>query len=367
MTPLQPFLVNHIRQQGPMSIETYMNTCLYDSSHGFYMTQLPLGNHFITAPEISQLFGEMVAIWALLAWEHLGKPSTLNIVELGPGRGTLAKDILRIASPIFEKSASALTYVFHDISPTLQAQQQETLSSLIQNNAFTLHWISEGQEWPQGPTLFLANEFFDALPIRQFEKVNNIWKERCISLDGERLVFQLEDIPHPPQGVPENGSFYEYAPALPQWGKHIAQHLGHYGGAALRIDYGYGRNTLYQDTLQAIQNNHSTPVLEHPGLCDLTAHVDFGTLTEVFSQALPCANIPYEVFPLMSQRTFLMKHGFMERLQQLLAGSSSREEKEQVAQGAHRLTRSDGMGDLFQVLTVQSVDFLQNRALGGDF
>ena len=359
MTPLQTFLIAHIRQRGPMSIEAYMNTCLYEDSHGFYMTQLPLGNHFITAPEVSQLFGEMVAIWILLAWQHLGKTCSLNIVELGPGRGTMAKDILhtwpRILNQNPETSHPVLTYIFHEISPILQTQQQETLSSLVQKNTFKLHWISDIQEWPKGPTLFLANEFFDALPIRQFEKMENTWKERCICLDGERLTFQLQDTTHPPQGFPEKGSFYEYAPALPHWGKHIAQHLGQFGGAALMIDYGYGENTLYQDTLQAVHNHRPVPELEQPGLCDLTAHVDFGALTEVFSQALPYANLPYTVSPLMSQRAFLMKHGFMERLQQLLSASSSTEEKEQVAQGAHRLISPDGMGDLFRVLTVQSV------------
>ena len=359
MTPLQTSLIAHIRQHGPMSIETYMNTCLYDDAHGFYMSQLPLGKHFITAPEVSQLFGEMVAIWILLAWQHLGNPCTLNIVELGPGRGTMAKDILRtwhrIANQTSEKPFPMLHYSLQEISPTLQAQQQATLASLVQKNTFKLHWISDTQEWPKGPTLFLANEFFDALPIRQFEKMENTWKERCIGLDGERLSFQLQDTTHPPQGFPENGSFYEYAPALPHWGKHIAQHLGHYGGAALLIDYGYDGNTSYLDTLQAIHNHCPVPVLEQPGLCDLTAHVNFGALTEVFSQALPCAKISYAVSPLMSQQAFLMKHGFMERLQQLLTGCSSGEEKEQVAQGGHRLISSDGMGDLFRVLTVQSV------------
>lgn len=317
-----------------------METCLYDSEYGFYMGAPSLGSHFITAPEISPLFGEMVGIWSLNTWQSQGSPSAVNLIELGPGRGFLTQDILRCWEKIVGKSVNLHSYLV-EISPYLKETQAKTLT----NSPYPLHWIGPDDPWPSGYSLIVANEFFDALPIHQYHLQDSTWYERGVTLkEGCLHDIRISLLVQPT--FPTTTHFYEHCPALEHWARRLRHHITLHHGAALIIDYGYNEGG-YKDTLQAVFHHRPVDIFAHPGQADLTAHVDFQALhTHLTAPGLALKGP-------IAQRTFLRQYGIEERLSKVCRDKPL-ENQRRLAEGVQRLVDPQGMGTLFQVISVES-------------
>jgi len=279
--PLEAEIRRRIMAGGPMPVAEYMALCLSDPEYGYYTTRDPLGSRgdFITAPEVSQMFGEMIGLWMAALWKQMGAPENLRIVELGPGRGTMLKDALR-AAKVLPGFREAIVIHLVEISPALEAQQQHTLEPL----GTPTYWHPSLADVPPGPAIVVANEFFDALPITQAVKAEHGWHERQIEIDSAgRLAFTIapEPISHfdlllpPPLRSAPDGSIFEWRTdnvAL-ELGKRVARD----GGGALVIDYGHAQSAV-GNTLQAVGRHSFADALSAPGSVDLTAHVDFQAL-----------------------------------------------------------------------------------------
>lgn len=331
-----------IAADGPISVADYMAQCLADPTHGYYTTRDPLGaaGDFVTAPEISQMFGEIVGAWLVEAWQAAGAPEPVILAELGPGRGTLMDDIWRTAStvPAFPHAASIHLV---ETSPVLQRRQAERLAGL----PVTPSWHARFGDIPEGFLLLVANEFFDALPIRQYVRSQGRWRERAIGLDHTgALAFGvgagLLD------GGPEadEGEILEIAPAADAITAEMAQRIAANGGAALIIDYGYA-GTQFGETLQAVRGHARRHLFDSPGETDLTAHVDFAALRRRANAEGAAAYGP------IAQSDFLLSLGLLERAGQLGAGKSA-EEQADIVQAVERLAGADQMGRLFKVLAL---------------
>jgi SAM-dependent MidA family methyltransferase len=332
-------LLERINDSGPLTVADFMAECLLHPTLGYYTTRDPLGatGDFTTAPEISQMFGELVGLVLAQSWLHQGAPDQIVLAEAGPGRGTLMADILRAtrAVPGFH---AALTLHLVEASPVLRAKQQEALAG------YNVTFHDSIADLPEAPLWFVANEFFDALPIRQFIRDGEGWREkRVIAQDGD-LGFALGGIApiatlEHRLGDTETGDMVEVcAPAAPlasELGRRIAEH----GGVALIFDYGDWRSK--GDTLQAVKAHQKVNPLAGPGEADLTAHVDFETLARA---AAPAAHTP-----LTPQGVFLERLGITERAQALATRAAGGTLDDLIA--AHRrLTHPDEMGTLFKVL-----------------
>lgn len=279
--PLEADIRRRIAAAGPMPVGEYMAICLGDPEHGYYRTHEPLGagGDFITSPEISQMFGELIGLWMAAVWTRMDSPARINVIELGPGRGTLMSDALRAVKvlPAF-RSAIALHLV--EISPALKAQQERTLT---EQNVPTF-WHQSLAEVPEGLAIIIANEFFDALPVSQAVKTDSGWHERQVGIDSAgHLAFTIAPellrgfetlLPAAVRAAPA-GAIFEWrseSEAM-ELGRRIARD----GGAALVIDYGHAESAA-GDTLQAVGRHAYADVLGAPGYVDLTAHVDFQAL-----------------------------------------------------------------------------------------
>ncbi|WP_417671935.1 class I SAM-dependent methyltransferase [Roseibium sp.] len=347
---LKDRLRQRIDAHGPITVADYMATCLGDPEHGYYTTRDPFGaqGDFTTAPEVSQMFGELVGAFLLQAYERMGSPARFNLVELGPGRGTLMADILRMAKlrPAFIEAAR-LTLV--EMSPTLRKAQAKTLIK----TPLSPHFADRFDEIGEGPLLLVANEFFDALPIHQFVKTDEGWREQMIGLDEQNeLTFgignaQLQETDLPPVArKAAKGSLLETQPAANAIAEAIGARLKEHGGTALFVDYGYLR-TAVGDTLQALFKHTHDDVLARPGEADLTAHVNFEALAAATAKggAYP--------FPPLEQGEFLLRLGLLERAGALGAGKSHLDQ-EKIRDDVERLAAPDQMGQLFKVLAVSS-------------
>ncbi len=279
--PLETEIRRRIVAAGPMPVDKYMALCLADPDYGYYITRDPLGarGDFITAPEISQMFGELIGLWMTAVWKQMGSPAKIRIVELGPGRGTLMKDAMRAAQVVPDFRAAARLHLI-EISPVLEEQQERTLEPLT----MPMVWHPALDDVPDGPAIIIANEFFDALPVSQAVKSQGGWFERCVGIDdNDNLVFTLarEPIPHFESLLPKDvrdaplDSIFEWRneTAAMNLGKRIADS----GGAALVIDYGHNTSAV-GETLQAVGQHSYADPLTAPGTIDLTAHVDFQPL-----------------------------------------------------------------------------------------
>ena len=350
MSELLDILRREIRLQGPIRLARYMDICLSHSNHGYYPKQDPLGRagDFTTAPEISQMFGELIGIWAGVVWQQMGQPSAVNLVELGPGRGTLMADALRAIS-IVPSFLDAIAVHLVEISPALRAVQAEALA------AHGPVWHDNDTTLPVGPLIIIANEFFDALPILQFERRASLWHERLVGLaeDGQ-LCFVLS----PPQStnpmVPDShknapdGTIVEVCPAAWNIVARLADAVGQHGGGALIIDYGHdGRHA--GDTFQAVKNHRFHPPFEMPGEVDLTAHVDFGALASAANTLSTVAYGP------LAQGAFLEALGIRERADALMkeAPVALRDE---IRSALARLTGTEEMGTLFKAMAIARSD-----------
>jgi NADH dehydrogenase [ubiquinone] 1 alpha subcomplex assembly factor 7 len=281
--PLETEIRRRIAAAGPMPVAEYMTLCLTDSEHGYYTTRDPLGarGDFITAPEVSQMFGEMIGLWMAAAWKQMGSPENLRIIELGPGRGTLMKDALR-AAKVMPAFRDAVVLHLVEISPALEEQQERTLEHL----STPMFWHPSINDVPKGPAIIVANEFFDALPISQMVKTEFGWHERQIEIDAAgNLAFTLAPDPLPQfdRLLPPSarkapaGSIFEWRDD--RVAMELSRRLARDGGVALVIDYGHVESAV-GDTLQAIGQHAYADPLSAPGNLDLTAHVDFQALAK---------------------------------------------------------------------------------------
>lgn len=339
-----------IRAGGPISIADYMAQCLLDPDHGYYATRDPFGaaGDFITAPEISQLFGEIIGVWLIYTWRQAGRPAPFTLCEMGPGRGTLMADVLRTAR-IDPDFAAAARPVLIEASARLRTVQSETLG----DDARRVRWIDRLDQLDQAPLFLVANEFFDALPVRQFIKTDQGWHERVIGLtDTDALTFLVGPAILPRSQVPQgddhapDGTIFEIAPTREAVAAQIAEHLAQHGGLALAIDYGH-HQTSVGDTLQAVKDHAFAHPLAEPGLADLTSHVDFAALAASAEKA------GAQALPTITQSQFLLQNGIVERAG-VLGAEKTPQEQDAIQSAIERLCgdKRDQMGQLFKVLAL---------------
>ncbi|GAU83599.1 class I SAM-dependent methyltransferase [Bosea sp. BIWAKO-01] len=344
MNALKAEIIRLIQDEGPLSISRYMALCLGHPRHGYYMTRDPFGaeGDFTTAPEISQMFGELIGLWAGAVWRMMGEPASLRLVELGPGRGTLMADVLR-AARIVPGFREAVSVHLVEMSPVLRQVQARTLTSAAEPV-----WHDSIGTALDGPTILLANEFLDALPLDQFVRAGDGWRERLVGINAASdLAFGLSHAPESALGVaaPE-GSIFEQPTAALDVVTTVSGHLTEQGGAALFIDYGSGRSG-FGDTLQAVHRHRMVDPLADPGEGDLTVHVDFERMAQAARRAGAAAHGP------AMQRDFLLALGLAERAQ-ALCGRARPEQAEAIQAAFARLTAigATEMGELFKVLAL---------------
>ncbi|MDQ4061118.1 MAG: class I SAM-dependent methyltransferase, partial [Pseudomonadota bacterium] len=345
MTPLEAALHRRIALDGPLSIADYMALCLGHPEHGYYQAREPFGagGDFVTAPEVSQMFGELLGLWAAETWRRMGSPDPVRLIELGPGRGTLMRDALRAARllPGFVEAAAVHLV---ESSRRLAEAQKATLDDV----PAAMTWHRSFGEVPEGPTILLANEFFDALPVRQFVRATRGFHERLVGLDAEeRLAFGLSPAALPPEAMPEplrrapEGAVVETSPASMQLMAGIAARVASCGGAALVIDYGHARSAP-GDTFQAVRGHAYADPLVEPGFADLTAHVDFEALGRAAREAGAVPLSP------VTQGDFLKALGIEHRAERL-ARTVGPEGADAIASQLRRLVDPAEMGSLFKV------------------
>ncbi len=346
MNPLAARLANRIVRGGPITVADYMAAALDDPDHGYYRTADPLGTKgdFTTAPEISQLFGELIGAWLIDCWDQAGRPAQVNLVELGPGRGTLMADIMRVA-----RHAPDWTRAVHlhlvEINPGLRQAQAEALA------AYGPQWHDRLSTVPDGPMMLVANEFLDALPIRQLVFWDGSWRERLVGWSEEAgFQFMLSTEPSalsllvPADIQAEQGSVYELSPTVIAVGADIAHRVVQHGGAALIVDYGRAQSAI-GESLQAVRAHKMVKVLDNPGDADLSAHVDFAAVGRVAGDA------GARVVGPVTQGRFLGALGIgvrAERLRRGLAGDAAGA----LDQAVERLTGPAKMGELFKALAI---------------
>ena len=348
ITPLENVIRKQIAASGPMPVSRYMELCLTHPDYGYYLKQDPLGRDgdFITAPEVSQMFGELIGLWAASVWAAMGSPSEVKFIELGPGRGSMMADMLR-AIQILPQFYQAVTVHLVEPSPALRDRQYDTLG-----NAKHVEWYDLLTDVPEGSAIIFANEYFDVLPIHQVVKADDGWHERMIDVDDDIFIYTVAKEPTPrfevlmPPHVraAPNGAIYEWRPDTEIMD--LARRVRDQGGAALIIDYGHLRSDA-GDTFQAVTRHSFTNPLRNPGDADITAHVDFEALAKAAETLGARAHGPVE------QGAFLNKLGIEQRSLTLMK-SSSHEESVSVAAALKRLTGKgrNGMGQLFKVLGI---------------
>ena len=351
---LETRLKRMIAATGPIDVATYMTYCLSDPEHGYYTTGDPIGakGDFITAPEISQMFGELVGIYFLSIWKQCGSPTPFHLCELGPGKGTLMADMLRaIRSDSTAKDALNIHLV--EVSPSLRSHQRNALEPLNQ----TVKWHDKIDSLPDAPVFFIANEFFDCLPIHQWVRHQDQWFERVVGLDDTgQLGFGLGALRQSPNTSQtqslEEGAIWEQSPANEAIMSGLAHHISQSGGAGLFIDYGY-IEAGFGDTLQAMRRHAFADPLTNPGKQDLTAHVDFSALRNSAMSLLEMSEHPkaLHVPEPITQGEFLLNLGLLERAGNLGAGKST-QEQETIRDAVERLAAPDQMGELFKVLAI---------------
>ncbi len=346
VSPLETEIRRRIAAAGPMPVGEYMALCLGDAQYGYYMTRDPFGarGDFITAPEISQMFGELIGLWMAAVWKQMGSPAHVQVVELGPGRGTLMKDALR-AVQVMPGFRDALTLHLVEISPVLRGQQQHTLK------AYPATWHSSLHEVPNDASIIVANEFFDALPINQAVKRASGWHERQIEIaqNGHLAFTSARDpLPHferllpPAVRAAPAGSIFEWR--ADSTAMDLGRRIARDGGAALLIDYGHAESAV-GETLQAVGRHAFADPLTAPGALDLTAHVDFQALARAAEAMGSTAFGPIE------QGQFLRALGIETRASTLKA-KASRDAATDIDTAMARLAgrgRTD-MGELFKVV-----------------
>lgn len=348
MNPLERRIARLVEAGGPMSLADYMHLAMADPVHGYYAsrTAIGAGGDFVTAPEVSQMFGELVGVWCASVWLAAGSPAPFVLAEIGPGKGTLMADLLRATArvPGFHEAARVRLV---ETSPAMRAAQQQALACF----GLDIGWRLTMDELDAHPLLLVANEFLDVLPVRQYVKAGGAWRERCVVAgDDGRLSTVLGAGVVDPALLPAghrdepDGAVFEHAPAREAWAAQLAEKLGERGGAALLIDYGHGASG-FGDTFQAMRGHAAADPFEEPGKADLTAHVDFARLAEAVTAAGALAS------QVRTQGDFLLAMGLAERAGRLGRGKSA-EEQTRIRLQAERLALPDQMGSLFKTMAL---------------
>lgn len=347
-------LENEIRRliavAGPMPVARYMALCLTHPQHGYYVTRDPFGagGDFTTAPEVSQIFGELLGLWALSVWHMLGRPQSIRLVELGPGRGTLMRDALR-AAKVMPKFREAIRLHLVDVSPTLEKLQQTALSDIDVPKIWHRHLLEVPED---GPAIVLANEFFDALPVHQAVRQADGWHERTIGLDANgnfALALAPDPIPQFDRFLPpairqaEVGAMFEWRDDVYVYD--LARRVRS-NGAALIVDYGHVETGL-GETLQSVNAHAFSDPLSAPGFADITAHVDFQAVRRAAESVGAAVQGP------VTQGEFLSELGIQARAEALRRAASA-EQAANITAGVARLIEGGrtGMGELFKVMAL---------------
>jgi len=351
-SPLEEEIRRRIEVGGPMPVAQYMTLCLTHPEHGYYTTHNPLGaaGDFITAPEVSQMFGELIGLWAAAAWRAMGSPANVRLVELGPGRGTLMRDALR-AAKVMPDFRAALVVHLVEISPILETLQREAFIA----SDVPLTWHRSLADVPEGPLIVIANEFVDALPVHQAVMCADGWHERVVKIgeDGDfHFSIDRDPIPLFDRFLPGNlrpariGEIFEWR--SDQMALELSRRVVRSGGVALLIDYGHVQSAI-GDTLQAIGGHDFVSPLLAPGEVDLTAHVDFQALVRAAESMRARTHGPVE------QGEFLRRLGIVERAAALKAGAPH-EQATAVQSALLRLTSSEptGMGRMIKALALSA-------------
>lgn len=329
MNQLETFLAAHIKSHGPIDVGQFMTMALGHPQHGYYMKQDPFGRggDFTTAPEISQMFGEMIGAWAADIWMQMGSPARISLVECGPGRGTLMADIVRILP--FKDQCDVH---FVEMSPVLRELQRKAVPKAT--------WHESVESIPDNqPVILIGNEFLDALPMRQYEFVNGTWAERVVAIDGDGFVWgrRAAGVALP---AGKDGDVFEVAPVRESFTQNMCALLKRAGGVGIMIDYGHSVSGM-GDTLQAVAKHKYAPVLENIGDADLTSHVDFEAIGAAAAQA------GAKVLGAVEQGEFLQRLGITARAAYL---ASKSKDAGAIETALKRLTDSDQMGTLFKVM-----------------
>ena len=342
-------IARRVRREGPLSIAAFMAMALHDPESGYYARRNPLGaaGDFITAPEISQIFGELIGLWCAHLWQHIGKSDPVIIAELGPGRGALIGDFLRAAATLPEFRQALRLYLV-EASPVLRAVQQRRLAEAEPQ------FVASIDALPPGPLLLVANEFLDALPIRQLVRGRLAWAERVVSLDAEdRLVFAdgpenraLSLLVPPALRALPPGTIVEIRPAASALAAALGERLARQPGAALFVDYGYVPSAP-GPTLAAVRRHQPAALLDDAGSADLSAHVDFAAFAAAAREAGAVVHGP------VAQGRFLAALGAEARLASLSAGANPTQ-RAALKSGLERLLDPAQMGNLFKVLALTS-------------
>lgn len=353
---LLDLLLRRIALSGPLTVADYMAEALGHPRFGYYVTRDPFGaaGDFVTAPEVSQMFGELLGLWCAVVWQTMGRPNPVRLVELGPGRGTLMADALRANRKVRGFTDAAHIHLV-ETSPILRRIQADTLAKTSPPRPPLWHIDLSGV--PEGPMILIANEFLDALPIRQFERTNAGWCERLVAAGprGDGLIFVLS----PPSRLPPPllspalsdaplGAIAEASPAVIGVIDAIGRRLAGAGGAALVIDYGHPRSAP-GDTLQAVRGHVYHDPLADPGQADLTAHVDFEVVRRASIEA------GAKPFGPIWQGLFLERLGLGARAEALIAGATPAQ-ADAIRAAHHRLTAAEEMGTLFKAVSLQHPD-----------
>ncbi|MDG2523625.1 SAM-dependent methyltransferase [Caulobacter segnis] len=342
---LRDRLIAEISATGPISVADYMLRCLHDPRNGYYATRpaLGAGGDFITAPLISQMFGELIGLWCAEVWSRLGEPAQFRLVEAGPGDGTLMSDLLRAARLAPGFIAGADLWLVETSRP-LRALQAEKLAGA----PLTPRWADDLDQVPGGAPLILAsNELLDCLPARQFVRTGQGWAERLVALDDDgALAFRLgPPAPAPTAAEIPLGVVFETSPVQQAFGSSLGERIARDGGAALLIDY--GRDAPGPgDTLQALKDHQKVDPLACPGEADLTVHADFPAALAAARQA------GASTAPILGQGKFLARLGIEQRAAALAAARPDRAEV--IDRQLARLVEPDQMGTLFKAACVHS-------------
>ena len=345
MTPLEKLIRARIGERGPVPVSDYMALALGHPEHGYYMKGDPFGagGDFITSPEIGQVFGELIGLWSAVVWQQMGSPERIVLIECGPGRGTLMADFLRAAGTLPAFAASIELHLI-ETSERMRRRQRSALPGADPV------WHASLDTVPAGPAILIANEFIDALPIRQTVRTDSGWAERCVGVEDGKLCFVTgAEIPEPdvsPPGRPPPGTIFETCPDALAFLDALAARFSAAPGAALCVDYGYG-SPATGDTLQAVRDHAFADPLADPGEADLTAHVDFSAL------ASRATNRGCVVFGPVSQASFLGALGIAERTEALCRNADPKRKKE-ILSATRRLIDPAAMGTLFKALAIAS-------------
>ena len=338
MEKIKSILTQEIGKKGYISISRFMEISLTDPEEGYYINQKPLGKSgdFITAPDITQIFGEVIGAWAIDSINKINSKSPFQIIDLGGGRGTLLKDIKRV------RSDNSIYYGFLEINKNLKVTQKQIFPE-------AKHYKNIS-DIPNFPTIFIGNEFLDVFPIRQYIKIKKTWKEVFVTKDNDRFLYCYKDIEDKiifeenKKNFPDEADFFEVNTGIKKIVKDISNFLKRNNGICLFIDYGYSKGC--GNTLQALKNHKYVDPLSFPGESDLTSHINF---SHVINEA---ENLGMNFFGPITQRNFLINLGARERLEILKKSTNSEKIKNDLEEGLNRVIENSQMGELFKVCAI---------------